>query len=582
MTKETRIHRVYLLYVLVAALGVFVFAHREAIKSPYVINDDVRQQIYWMNQWQDNELYQDDILTQYARNYVPWGVQAIYWAASHVIDPVQFTKVLAGLLFVVTAVFFFGLGLEFRDDLTAILIVCVFFLFGHFLWRISGGLARGFAYPLLVGYLFFLARNNLLGASVMMLLQSLFIPYIFLLCMVTHVIFIFHNKGRTFLNWMKGNRLSGAFQGPENAVTNEPEVTPTRPLIMLLTTIPAGVGLFMMALRYVIFKSPVFGELVTRAEMAGKIEYTTAGRFEIMPAPSFFSGLIRLWEINLPFREWGPVAGCISAVILVVAVVYACTKYKESLPLKSFRVFAYLLAASVLVYILSQVFLMKLFVPWRYMEFSLNIFFCVATAICIRIAIEGLGLRRIAFPLLTTLLVLLGALRLNNVGIYDYSDHAPLYRFLETTPKNTLISGHPDIMDNVLTFSHRRAFITYELSHTWVKPYWAVIKARTFDLFRAYYSEDPEEVREFCRRNGISYLVVSEEDFKRERLMEGEIYFEPFGSHIRDYVGSRSRFAVLDMQVFPPVYHKDGIRVLKFRSLLPSGEKIGNSAHPSL
>ena len=65
----------HLLYVLFAALAVYVIAHWPALTNPYVINDDVRQQIFWMQQWIDPDLYQNDFLTEYAKNYVQWGVQ---------------------------------------------------------------------------------------------------------------------------------------------------------------------------------------------------------------------------------------------------------------------------------------------------------------------------------------------------------------------------------------------------------------------------------------------------------------------------------------------------------------------------
>lgn len=71
---------VSLLCILCGALIFFLIAHWPSLTNPYVIDDDVRQQIFWMQQWNDPELFQNDILTGYARNYVPWGVQAIYYA----------------------------------------------------------------------------------------------------------------------------------------------------------------------------------------------------------------------------------------------------------------------------------------------------------------------------------------------------------------------------------------------------------------------------------------------------------------------------------------------------------------------
>ena len=87
-----RSRAVLFLYVCISATAVYVFAHWDALSNPCVIHDDVRQQIFWMQKWQDSALYQDDPLARYAANYVPWGVQAIYRGAAYFINPVQFTK----------------------------------------------------------------------------------------------------------------------------------------------------------------------------------------------------------------------------------------------------------------------------------------------------------------------------------------------------------------------------------------------------------------------------------------------------------------------------------------------------------
>ncbi|MDD3471598.1 MAG: hypothetical protein PHS86_02345, partial [Syntrophaceae bacterium] len=102
--EQYKQRRFYFLLVIISALFVYIVGHFEAITNPYVINDDVRQQIYWMQRWSDPELFQNDYLTRYAENYVPIGVKSIYYAFSGIINPVQFSKVLTGFLFVVNAV----------------------------------------------------------------------------------------------------------------------------------------------------------------------------------------------------------------------------------------------------------------------------------------------------------------------------------------------------------------------------------------------------------------------------------------------------------------------------------------------
>jgi hypothetical protein len=118
-------------------------------------------------------------------------------------------------------------------------------------------------------------------------------------------------------------------------------------------------------------------------------------------------------------------------------------------------------------------------------------------------------------------------------------------------------------MDNIVTFARRKAFVTYELSHTWYTRYWEVIKNRTLDFFRAYYSQHPDEIKEFCRNNHIAYLVVRDMDFQLDHLQRGRIYFEPINGQIRKSIDPQGPFSILDTREFPPVYQSDGVRVLK-------------------
>jgi hypothetical protein len=567
--------RSYLVYMICAASLVYVVGHWSALTNPYVINDDVRQQIYWMQQWTDPELFQDDLLSSYAKNYVPWGVQAIYYLASPLMNPVQFSKVLAGVLYIVTAAFLFGLALQFRNEMAALAVVCAFFFFSTFMRKISGGLSQSFAFPLLASYLFFLARENLWACAVVILLESVLNPYIFLLCLVTHAIFLARIYGPAFFmrfgGFLSANARRGATDGPTAAVisptshpacANESRISFVR-LLLLNLPIIAGVALIFM--KYVYLKPSEFGDIVTWATMADKIEYTAAGRYGILPGPSLISEIMRPWAFVLG-EEVYPMLGWVVALLVAAISIYAFTRPDKDVDMSGFRVFGYLLPASFILYLLSYMMLMKLFLPRRYVEFSLNIFYCVAMGVSITVALQHLGLKRKTLLVGMVILVVLGAARNWHVGIYDYSEYASLYKFLESTPKTSLVAGNPELMDNVPTFARRKAFVTYELSHTWSDKYWDVVKGRTFDLYRAYYSDDPQEIRSFGNRYGIDYLVVRDEDFSPKSLQNDRIYFEPFNGFIHRLVDHKSHFAALDSKAFPIVYSKNGVRVLQIGS----------------
>jgi hypothetical protein len=569
-----------LIYVLVAASCVYVLANREAFTNPFLINDDVRQQIYWMQQWQDPELFQNDLLTEYAKEYVPPGIKVIYRVASLFVSPLLFTNILTGILFVITAGFLFGLGLEFQDDLTAVLVVCVYFLFAGFLGKMAGGLSRTFVWPLLTAYLFFLARNRPGAAGNVILAASLLNPYAFLLCFSTHGIFLLHSYGKDLVRclvtegpalaadvkaWVSRRGAAKSAQKPKPWATASPDAASCRLTLRMFMwwNVPVLIGLLVLVIGHVVLPSNSFGTLVSRADMAGMVEYSAQGRYQIQPVPSFVSELIRPWIFDLPFREWGAVAGWVGVLLLIGLLVFALRHWQPVVSWSGLRIFCYLVPASLVLYVLACIFLMKLFVPRRYIEYTLNLFYCMGTAVCIRVAIENLQWRRIAFPLLTTILVLFAIVRLHNLELYDYSGQKDLYRFLQSTPKASLIAGHPELMDNIPTFARRKAFVTYELSHTWIQPYWNTIKKRTFELFKAYYADDPEAIRDFCRKYGITYFIVRDEDFPSKKQGMGRVYFAPFDSYIRNLVGNRTSFAILDPANFPPIYQKNGIRVLQ-------------------
>ena len=176
----------------------------------------------------------------------------------------------------------------------------------------------------------------------------------------------------------------------------------------VISILLAAAGCVLMSLKYIFLKTNRFGELVTAADMAGKIEYTDLGRFQIYPVPSLFYEFIRPWIFDLPFREWGPIAGWFFAVVGLIVIVYACTRKRWITDVSGFRVFGYLFVASFLLYFVARAVIFRLFLPSRYLELSLTVFFCVGTAVCLREAFANLVPKKLIFPLITTLLLVSG------------------------------------------------------------------------------------------------------------------------------------------------------------------------------
>ena len=536
--------------ILVMALStsVFLVGNYDIFSNHYLINDDVRQQLFWMERWQDPELFQNDFLANYSEAYVPVGVRTIYRFASLWFDPLLFSKILTAILFVVTAALWFVWGRLFGDNLTALIVVLVYFLFTGFQAQMAGGLSRGFVFPLLIAYLYFISRGDIFKGGVVVLVQSFFNPYVFLLCLLTQVLFVsLEIAPRVF---------------PKTFATTEP-ISDLGKFIrrLLVLNIPVIIGVVFTVFNILWYQSNL-GHLISSSEMVGKSEYTEFGRYQLYPTPSFFYELIRPWEFNLSFPYWGPIAGWIMALAAIGIFVYAGLNYQPVVKWKGLRGLILIIPVSLLLYVVARLFLVKLFVPRRYLFYTLNIIYCIGFAVAIRIIFEKIELSRTKMCLILLALLVFASFKGRHIELFDYSHGQSLYKFLQTTPKNTLIAGWPELMDNVMTFGNRRAFVTYELSHTWVEPYWSEVKKRTFDLFKVYYSSSPDEIKAFCKSRGIEYFIVREEDFSPQRLSEPNLYFEPFNGFIWYLMNSTQDFAILDKSVFPPVFDSNGVRVI--------------------
>jgi hypothetical protein len=544
---------------------IFVLAHLPALTNRFIINDDVRQQLYWMQQWQDPALFPGDFLTGYARAYVSWGVKALYWLASWWVPPLVFSKLLPGFLFVFLAVCLFKIGTRLADHCLGWTMAACFWLMPFFLDNLAGGLARAFAAPLLA--LFWLGwqsrRPWVMGGA--LLLQALFIPYIFLVAAPAAV-----------LAWLLA-RLG----------RDDPPPFPAQAAHFVIL----GLGAVLVVMMNLQFSAAGYGPLVWASEMVNHPEFYAHGRYPILPEASLLWEFISPWEFIPPFQEWGPVAGGLICAGLLALLAAGFWRLDWPAWRQRLKPAAYLGLSSLALYFLARLFLLQLFVPDRYLMYTLNLFFCLFLALGLKTALRVPRWPRHLAILVLVAAATLGAWRLHGVGLKDYSAYETVYAALAATPKDGLIAGHPDLMDTIPTFAQRRAFATYELAHPWSKGYWAKLKPRLVDLFKAYYAADPQEVVAFCRKYGIAWLIVDDRHFTPAFLRGGYLlfpfdkphlpgeakglaeriygpFFAPFDVQIRHLTAGRSHFALLSDPAFQAVALDQHVRLIDMRPWL--------------
>lgn len=527
---------------LITAL-LFIWAHHTVFLNSYILNDDVRQQLFWMQRWLDPELYPQDLLGHYSQLYVPWGVQGLYYLVSSIIPPLLFSKILPGILYTFMGTLVFFTGRRIGGWALGLTCVAAFWFMPFFLHYMAGGLARAFAGPLLMFFLYGWVSRSRWLVAIALVAQSLFIPYIFVLC-----------TGAAGLAWL----------GWKCKITEEP---PFLSCMMDLVILGCACGLLLG--WHMQMSAAGFGPLPWASEIMNQPEFSALGRFHIIPVPSIFHELIiRPWESLAPFKTSFDKLGifwlCTLIPFIVVFIFKApwCLWKQHAVPVVC------LIVASILLYVSARMVLLKLFLPSRYMEYSVNIGYCFVLGMCLFGMIEQKG--KIPFCralVVVSIVAFLGAFRLSGEGMHDYSRDQEICEYLKVnTTKDVLVAGHPYQMDNILTFSQRNVFASYELAHPWNQGYWARLKPRLLELFEAYYAGDVSEVTAFCIRNEIDYIVVDPRFFTKE-FIETTPFFAPFDTLIREKVQDVKRFALLSDNM-PVQVVGNNVRVISVNDLV--------------
>ncbi|WP_051261625.1 hypothetical protein [Desulfovibrio inopinatus] len=533
--------------VAVMTLCVYLVAHRSGILSAFVINDDTRQQIFWMRQYTSPELYPPSILVAYAKAYVPYGVRALYWLGAMFMDPVQFTKVVAGGLFVLLAVILSGLGRVFAGRTGAFVAPVVVWLMPFFLNNISGGLSRAFAAPLLALFALGLVRERLWMVVTALLVMAICIPYIWVLAALA--------SGLGYLAGLISRKWRPIFPS---------------------TWWHLGI-LGCMALPVWMFKHAMdtmgFGPLAGRADMTGPHGsilplYTQAGRFEILPLPNPFIDLIyRPFEKIGLFLDVGLVAGIISLIVLAPFLVMGWRWVDWKRVGHKARPLIFLGLSSLLLYCVARWVVVKLFVPDRYVQYSVNIAYALGFTVLFSALMSQWKVRRQVKVVLLAVCCVAGMVRLSGESLYDYRGDRALTHAVLDTPVTSVFAGPPRLLDNVLTFGKRDVLFSFELAHPWNLGYWHTIAPRLTETLDALFAESRDAAGRFARKYRVDFMIVDPTWFHDDSAVRSGL-FAPYADQALQRKQESKRFFFEQDRSLPRIILPDGRSIVDLRPLL--------------
>ena len=530
----------------VIAAGVLTaYSQFHALVSPYVINDDVCQHVWWMRAWRDPALFQADLLRQYAESLQNIGILLLYQGVSHVMDPVAFTKLLPFILFPLAVWALFRLVFTWtRDAYTALLSCSVFMVTPIYMQHMAGGHAHAFGYTLLLLFLSFFAMEKYRSAALVMLASTFFFPVVFALSAGFWLVALLFEKRRRIWWGAQKTVLAGAL-----------------------------LGLVVLAIKFLVLRDPLIGVPFVKSLVSRMPELTSAGRWDVWPIPSVGQACVMFAQKGIfvfkagykTFLSTGVREFLLGRhVLLGVLVTGAGTWWWRHRKEISFFPLGALAVVSVGAYLAAAAVLLKLYAPDRYVSYSITLVALVFLTVPAGRVLSSWSQPRMRRYLQAgvLLLVFLWTPLIRDAGLKDYGANKKLYAFLATLPKDSLIAAFPDTADGIPVFSRRRVFVNEELSVALYDRYWETIKARTFDFFAAYYADRPEIITSFMERNGITHLVIERRRYSKA-FLGGNVYFEPFGSWVRTYAGGRQNFYALTWRGRDCAYFDDDVCVFQ-------------------
>jgi hypothetical protein len=481
----------------------FGFSHE------YIIQDDARQHIVWLQQLVDPQLFPNDVIADYYRAIAPMGFTTIYaWFAKLGIEPLILAKILPLFLGLITSIYGFKLFLKILPIPPAALVGTL--ILNQTIWLkddVISASPRAFLYPLFAAFLYYLVQRRTVFCVATILLQGLLFPQIAFVYLGVLTV--------RLLRWHKSSlRFSRNVQ--------DYQVWAWGVAIALAVILPFSNHLSQLGATFTVAQMKVMPEFGTQ----GRTRYFGVSLFDFIMNGS--SGIrppllpLIIWtSLGLPFllRTKHPVAQSISDKIGVLTQI---------------------LIASFGLFLLAHLLLPKLYYPNRYTYHSLRFVMSIAAGIFIFSRLQS-GQQWLAqrlsynkdrltikesvvislVGLFATIVVLVPATPalVFLTASWNVGNHAAIYEYLSTQPKDILIASLDDEADNIPAFAGRSVLVSGEFAFAFHVDYYSEMKERAAATLKAEYSPDLKELKDLIERYGVDFFLVHKDFLNPEYLL---------------------------------------------------------------
>ncbi len=489
-----------LILCLVAAFIYGILGLQTGFQGDWVVQDDARQHVFWMERYLDPELFPNDLIADYFQAVAPLGYTSVYKLGTLLgIDPLVFNKLIPVALRLVITAYFFG----FCRQIFPIPLGCMIatLLLNHNIWLkddIVSATPRAFLYPFLVAFLYYFSKKSLLPCLISILCLGLFYPQM-----------VFIASGVLVLNLIEWRRFMPRLTGDRQK--------------RIFSLVGLAVAFFVL-LPYAISSSD-YAPVISRAQALTMAEFHYGGRSNFFKKSFWDYTVGRGNGVLIPTSLFNP-------IILVFSLFLPwliSQRQKFSLVNKitdQIEVVSKLLLASLGMNLIAHLVLFRLHLPSRYTAHSLRIVIAIAAGISITIIFDHLltiiatRFKGISGKILASGLILAIALLTYSSFLayhsptgYKIGGYPELYQFFAGQPKTTMIASLTKEADNLPTFTKRSVLVSREYAIPYQLGYYKPFAKKVRALITAQYSQDLAVVQKFIRDYQISHWLIEEASF---------------------------------------------------------------------
>ncbi|HHP7243084.1 MAG TPA: hypothetical protein ACFE0H_00200 [Elainellaceae cyanobacterium] len=478
------------------------------LSHDYIVQDDARQHVVWLQQFVEPHLFPDDWIANYFQTVAPWGYQSVYWmVAQFGIDPLKMAKILPIILAAIATVYVFQVTyLILPVPLSGLIATTIF---NQHLWLnddVVSATPRAFVYPLFAAFLYYLLRNSLAPCLMAIALQGLFFPQMMVLeVAILTVRLVRWNGGSPSLSRSKADYVLWG----------------------------ASMAIALMIVLMFVANTSEFGSAITADQMQTMPEYNVGGRneyFGVSPFNFIFNGSSGIRIPVFPSIIW---AGFGLPVVLAsrLSLAHSVTKHVE--------VLGQVLIASVGMFLLAHLMLLRLHFPSRYTYHSWRFVLAIAAGLVLSILLDA-GYRwwqnkcqshqrlsrRDIFCLALSGLIILTVTIVPAVPVLVFKfqgwivgNYPAIYHYLATQPTHTLVASLAPEGNNIPVFAKRSTLVGREFALPHHPRYYTVIRERAIALVNAQYSRDPSTIQQFVDEYGVDFFLIDTTAFTSDYLL---------------------------------------------------------------